>query len=282
MSESDLPLSENKSSWLQEFKNLFLLEPTSAEQLLQVLKNASAKKLLDAGTLNMIEGVLQISKMQVKDIMVPRSQMVSLDHDQSVNSLLKAITSASHSRFPVLGDSQDDVIGVLIVKDFLKAYSDQKTNGFDVRRILRPAYFVPESKRLDSLLNEFKANRNHLAIVVDEYGGIAGLVTIEDILEEIVGDIEDEFDVIAENKIIRLADQHYQIHALAHLDEINESLGTHFEDPEGNIDTIGGLVILTLGHVPNIGDKITIDGWEINVTKANARRVLQVELKKAP
>lgn len=279
MSEHDHPI-EAKNSWLKELKNLFLVEPSSLTELVGVLKSASTKKILDAGTLKMIEGVLQISKMQVKDIMIPRPQMASLDHDQSPDELLKIITTASHSRFPVLGDTQDDVIGILIVKDFLKAYAAQKTKAFDLKNILRPAYFVPESKRLDSLLNEFKSNRNHLAIVVDEYGGVSGLATIEDILEEIVGDIEDEFDIIEENKILHIADQHYQVHALAHLDEINEVLGTGFADIEGNVDTIGGLVTLNLGHVPGLGDKIVIDGWEITVTKANERRVLQVELKK--
>jgi magnesium and cobalt transporter len=268
-----------KTSLFKALKNRLLVEPDSTEALLKVLKIANSNQLLDADTLKMLEGVLAISKMQVKDIMIPRLHMASLNYDQPAEELLKIITEASHSRFPVLGENRDDVIGIIIVKDFLKAYSEKKP--FDIKNILRPAYFVPESKRLDSLLNEFKAKRNHLAIVVDEYGGIAGLATIEDILEEIVGDIEDEFDVMEENKILHLKDQCYQAHALAHLDEINEILGTNFDDQGNNVDTIGGLVTFILGHVPAIGDKITIDGWEITVTKANERRVLQVELKKA-
>jgi magnesium and cobalt transporter len=278
MKTDELEPNLSKNSWFKELKNLLLLTPGSETELIDILKVASAKKLLDSGTLKMLEGVFAISKMQVKDIMIPRPQMASLAHDQTLEELLAIITQTSHSRFPVLGNTQDDVIGILIVKDFLKAYANQATEAFDLKKILRPAYFVPESKRLDSLLNEFKANRNHLAVVVDEYGGIAGLVTIEDILEEIVGDIDDEFDVIEEKKILRIADHHYQIHALTPLEEINESLGTYFNDT--NSDTIGGLVTLTLGRVPATGDKVTIQGWEITVTKANKRQVLQVELKK--
>jgi magnesium and cobalt transporter len=270
----------HKSSWLTELKNLLLLRPHSEAELLNVLQTASEEKLLDAGTLKMMQGVLAISKMQVKDIMIPRPQMASLQHDQPMDAMLKTIIAASHSRFPVLGENQDDVIGILIVKDFLKAYAEQKEKPLDIHNILRPAFFVPESKRLDSLLNEFKSSRNHLAIVVDEYGGISGLATIEDILEEIVGDIEDEFDIIEENKIVPLADHHYQAHALAHLDEINEVLGTHFDDHEGEVDTIGGLVTIILGRVPVIDDTVAIDEWQIKVTKANERRVLQVELQR--
>lgn len=270
----------HKSSWLTELKNLLLLRPHSEEELLNVLQTASEENLLDAGTLKMMQGVLAISKMQVKDIMIPRPQMASLQRNQPPHEMLKTIIIAAHSRFPVLGDNQDDVIGILIVKDFLKAYAEQNEKPLDINNILRPAFFVPESKRLDSLLNEFKSSRNHLAIVVDEYGGISGLATIEDILEEIVGDIEDEFDTIEENKIIPLADHHYQAHALAHLDEINEVLGTRFDDHEGEVDTIGGLVTIMLGHVPVLGDTVTLDDWQIKVTKANERRVLQVELQR--
>lgn len=267
-----------KTSWFKALKNIFLVEPKSLAELSNVLRIAIDNKLLDTDTLKMLEGVLAISKMQVKDIMIPRLQMAYLDYDQPQAELLKIITEASHSRFPVFGDNHDDVLGVLIVKDYLKAYASNK--AFDIKSILRPAYFVPESKRLDSLLNEFKANRTHLAIVVDEYGGIAGLATIEDILEEIVGNIEDEFDIIEENKIVKINDMQYQAHALAHLDEINEVLGAHFDDQQNGVDTIGGLVTLSLGHVPNPNDKILLNGWEITVTKANERRVLQVELKK--
>lgn len=275
---SDDSDQRQKNSWLRSLKNLLSVAPSSQEELANVLKDAGEKKLLDQDTHSMIKGVLAIAKMQVKDIMIPRPQMVSLEQDQSLDDVFNVITEAAHSRFPVLGEDQDDVIGILLVKDFLKVYAHRDQMAFDIKKIVRPAYFVPESKRLDALLNEFRSSHNHLAIVVDEYGGIAGMATIEDILEEIVGDIEDEFDVEEENKIQKISEGHYHVHALADLEEINETLGTNFDDSE--IDTIGGLVSMALGHVPNTGDQVRFNNWEITVIKADERRVLMVELKK--
>jgi len=269
-----------KSSWLQDLKRLWQAEPETDLELIKLLKSACSRELISVETLKMLEGVLAVTKMQVKDIMVPRPQMVSLDYDASPEKLLEIITEASHSRFPVLGANQDDVLGILLTKDFLKAYTSNAAKDFDLQAILRPAYFVPESKHLGALLQEFKAKHTHLAIVVDEYGGISGLATIEDILEEIVGDIEDEFDTETETQIQQVNTNHYHIHALTPLADINEALGTSFIDEE--VDTIGGLLTLHLGHVPHAGEAIDIDGWNIKVLTADARRVLQVELIKMP
>ena len=271
---------QQKNSWLKRFKQLLSKQPNNEQELIRLLNLASARDLFDTNTLKMLEGVLAIAKMQVKDIMIPRPQMISLDYDQPAEKLLAIITAASHSRFPVLGEDKDDVQGILLVKDFLKAYTEVNAKDFELKTILRPAYFVPESKRLDALLNEFKSTHNHLAMVVDEYGGIAGLVTIEDILEEIVGDIEDEFDIKAEAKIHQLAENHYHIHALTPLAEVNAALATDFIDAE--VDTIGGLLMRHLGHVPVHGEELDLQTWHIKILKADARRILQVEMLKLP
>ncbi|MCX7122433.1 MAG: CBS domain-containing protein [Gammaproteobacteria bacterium] len=207
-----LPPSSFKK-WLRQIKNHFAVQPQSVKDLTSLLKNAEARKIIDFDTYKMIDGVLEISQLQVREIMVPRSQMIVLPIEEPLKNIVTIISEASHSRFPVIGENKDDVLGILLVKDFLKAYVYEKNQELDLKTILRPAFFVPESKRLDTLLNEFKARHNHLAIVVDEYGGIAGLVSIEDILEEIVGDIEDEFDN-TEQTIQKFSDQHYHVHAV--------------------------------------------------------------------
>jgi magnesium and cobalt transporter len=190
------------------------------------------------------------------------------------------ISEASHSRFPVIGENKDDVLGILLVKDFLKAYFYENNPQLDLKSILRPAFFVPESKRLDTLLNEFKARHSHLAIVVDEYGGIAGLVSIEDILEEIVGDIEDEFDDTPEENIQKIAEGHYHVLATVSLEDLNETLGTDFKDDE--VDTIGGLLTRALGHIPEVGHNTTINNWHISALRCDSRHVIQIELRQTP
>lgn len=265
-------------SWITDLKSHLLIEPQSLEEILKILDQAAEKNILDFETRKMITGVLAVAKMQVRDIMIPRSQMAVLEQDQSIDEMLKIVSEVSHSRFPVIGENKDDVLGILLVKDFLKAYL-MHGQEIDIQKILRPAYFVPESKRLDSLLNEFKTSHNHLAIVVDEYGGIAGLATIEDILEEIVGDIEDEFDEEEdESEIIKVDDNHYHLYALLELDEINEKLGTPFKDEA--VDTIGGLLTRLLGHIPRMGESALYQDWELTALKADNRRILQVEIKK--
>ena len=277
MDTEDLGKSRVKT-WFSDLKTHLLAEPDSLADVITLLKIAIDKKLIDADTGKMIEGVMAISQMQVRDIMIPRSQMTVLEHDQPVETLLKTISEASHSRFPVVGENKDDVIGMLLVKDFLKAYLYEGKKGLDLKTILRPTYFVPESKRLDSLLNEFKENHYHLAIVVDEYGGIAGLVTIEDILEEIVGDIEDEFDEDETHPIQEVSPGVYHVYAMMNLNDMNDLVGTHFQDD--NVDTLGGLLSHHLGHIPEVGEVLNLGAWNIKVLKADARRVFQVELSK--
>lgn len=276
MDTEDLGKSRMKS-WFSDLKTHLLPEPDSLSDVMSLLKMAVDKKLIDHDTGKMIEGVMAISQMQVRDIMVPRSQMTVLEHDQPVEALLKTISEASHSRFPVVGENKDDVIGMLLVKDFLKAYLYEGNTGLDLPSILRPAYFVPESKRLDSLLNEFKENHYHLAVVVDEYGGIAGLITIEDILEEIVGDIEDEFDEDEAHPVQEVSPGVYHVYALMSLDDMNQALGTDFQDE--NVDTLGGLLSHHLGHIPATGETLEMGTWKIKVLKADSRRVLQAELR---
>ena len=268
---------QSKKSWFADLKSHLLVEPHNLEELFEVLQASIENNILDQDTLNMIEGVLAISKMQVRDIMIPRAQMVVLEQNQDLEHMLHILTEASHSRFPVVGEDKDDILGIVLVKDFLKAYLSNDKR-FELKKILRPAYFVPESKRLDTLLNEFKTSHNHLAIVVDEYGGISGLVTIEDILEEIVGDIEDEFDEPSDADIIELAPNHYYIYALLDLEELNEKIGSHFIDH--NVVTIGGLITRALGHIPQEGEFVIIQGWEVKAVKVDKRRVLQIEIKK--
>lgn len=266
-----------KKSWFSDLKSHLLMEPHTEEEFHEVLHTSMKNNVLDQDTLKMIEGVLAISKMQVRDIMIPRSQMAVLEQTQDLAAMLQTMGEASHSHFPVIGEDKDDVLGIVLVKDFINIYlSDNKQ--VDLQKILRPAYFVPESKRLDTLLNEFRTSHNHLAIVVDEYGGIAGLVTIEDILEEIVGDIEDEFDEPGAAEIIEIGKDHYYVFAHLELDEINEKLGCNFSDT--TVDTIGGLMTRALGHIPEEGETILLQGWEIKALKADSRRILQVEIKK--
>ena len=231
--------SRFKQVFAMPFKKFLMHEPASLQDLQGLIQLAVKKNLFDTDTSKMMDGVLAISQMQVRDIMIPRSQMVVLDQDEKPAILLKIIAEASHSRFPIVDEKKDNVIGMLLVKDFMKAYLYEGNTTFDIKSILRPVFFVPESKRLDSLLNEFKANHSHLAIVVDEYGGISGLVTIEDILEEIVGDIEDEYDNDEESLLQKIASHHYQVDAMMTLEDLNHTIGTHFEDAE--VDTIGGL-----------------------------------------
>lgn len=274
----------HKSSFLKggllKFKKRFFRQPLSSEDFQNLIQIAINKSLLDIDTSKMLGGVLAISKMQVRDIMIPRSQMIVLEQNESPESLIKIIAEASHSRFPIVDESKDNVIGMLLVKDFMKTYVYEGRVNFDLKSILRPVFFVPESKRLDSLLKEFKENHSHLAIVVDEYGGIAGLITIEDILEEIVGDIEDEFDEAIEEDMQKLSDHVYQVNAITSLEDLNKSIGTQFSDEE--VGTIGGLLSRHLGHIPHTGEAITLENWKIQALSVDSRRALRIELSRNP
>ncbi len=264
-------------SWFERLSQVLMGEPQDRDQLVGLLRDAEQRNLLNPDALAMIEGVLQVSEMQVRDIMIPRSQMVVIDRDAELDEFLPMVIEAAHSRYPVIGESKDEVIGMLLAKDLLPFKAGGKAKKFDLREILRPAIFVPESKRLDVLLKEFRSSRNHMAIVVDEYGGVSGVVTIEDVLEQIVGEIEDEYDFDEGASIMQLTDNEFTVKALTTVEEFNEYFSTHFSDDE--FDTVGGLVINSFGHVPKRGEISIIDDLQFKVLRADNRRVhlLKVE-----
>ena len=271
---------EQQTSWLDRLSQALLIEPKDREQLTTLLRNAQQRNLLDADALAMIEGVLEVSEMQVRDIMIPRSQMVVVSQEVPPEEFLPVVIESAHSRFPVIGDNRDEVVGVLLAKDLLAYFTKQDRESFNIRDILRPAVFIPESKRLIVLLKEFRANRNHMAIVVDEYGGVAGLVTIEDVLEQIVGDIEDEHDFSEDLFIVKHNDTRYTAKALTPIEEFNEQFDSNFSDDE--FDTIGGLLINKFGRVPSRGEETSIDRFKFKILRADSRRIhlLQITLIK--
>ena len=267
-------------SWSERLKQLLSREPADNDQLLELLRAVHQKGLFDADALAMIEGVLQVDDMQVRDIMISRSQMVILERDADPNELLRAVVQSGHSRFPVIGENRDEVVGVLLAKDLLLYAFERKDARFNVSEILRPASFIPESKRLNILLKEFRSSRNHMAIVVDEYGGVAGMVTIEDVLEQIVGEIEDEHDMEEEDTIRRHSEVHYTINALTPIEDFNEYFSTRLTDDE--FDTIGGLVVHQIGHLPKRGERIVIGKLLFKVLRADNRRVHMLQLTVLP
>ena len=262
------PASSHPKSLLERLSAFILREPENRDDLLQVLSDAHDRKLLDADALSMIEGVLQVSELRAGDLMVPSPQMHVLDIADPVEQWIPRVMDSGHSRFPVIEGSRDHVLGILLAKDLLRFYAEP---GFDARAMLRPAVFIPESKPLNVLLREFRANRNHLALVVDEYGGIAGLITIEDVLEQIVGDIEDEYDEDEDaDNIVADKDGRFRVKALTEIEDFNAAFGTHF--PNDHFDTVGGLVTDALGRVPHRGDTIELDGVRFEVLRADARQ----------
>jgi magnesium and cobalt transporter len=263
-----------RRSFIERLGLALLGEPGTRAQLIEVLRDAQSRDLLDRDALDMIEGVMQVSEMQVRDIMVPRAQMDVVDFSRAADEFLPVIVESGHSRFPVIDADKDRVIGILLAKDLLRylQLDKKKRARFNLRDMLRPAVFVPESKRLNVLLREFKASRNHMAIVVDEYGGVGGLVTIEDVIEQIVGEIRDEYDIEADDvMIVAREGGEYVVKAQAPLEDFNTRLGTGFA--QGEIDTIGGIVMARLGRVPRRGEKLEIDGLRFEVLRADSRRV---------
>jgi magnesium and cobalt transporter len=244
-------------------------EPEDREQLVGLLRSAYERNLLDADALSMIEGVMLVSELQVRDIMIPRSQIDMIDINDPPEKFIPFVIETAHSRFPVIGENKDDIIGILLAKDLLRYYAEK---DFNVRDMLRPAVFVPESKRLNVLLKDFRSNRNHIAIVADEYGGVAGMVTIEDVLEQIVGEIEDEYDFDeAEDNIIQERNGRFRVKAVTEIADFNAALGSKLSDEEH--DTIGGLVISRFGRLPKRGDHISIDNLDFQVLRADSRRI---------
>jgi magnesium and cobalt transporter len=269
--------SKPSRSWLERLSHAFDSGPENKSELLETLRAAVDKQLIDHESLTMIEGVLNVSTIQVRDIMIPRAQIVFVTRGQSSDEFLPLIVQSAHSRYPVLNEDRSDVVGMLLTKDLLKYYFANKNQSFLLTdALMRPAFFVPESKRLDALLKEFRSSRNHLAVVVDEYGSTSGLITIEDVLEEIVGDIEDEYDTEEEALIIKQDDRHYLISALTPVEDFNHYFHSQFSDKE--VDTMGGVVMQQLGFVPKQGDSVNMDRFTFTVHKANERRIISLQL----
>jgi magnesium and cobalt transporter len=266
--------------WFERFLQSFVhCEPQTKEELLEGLRHAHLhQNLLTADTLAMIEGALQVSDMHVRDIMVPRAQMITIDIDASPQELTKLIAEFGHSRYPVIGEDKDDVQGIFLAKDLLDYYAQEQKEDFNLRDRMRPAVFIPESKRLNVLLREFRTSRNHMAIVVNEYSGAAGLVTIEDVIEQIVGDIDDEHDIDDES-FITPRDGFFWVWALTPIEEFNEFFKTDFSDDE--FDTVGGLITQSFGHVPKRDEKLTLNTLEFEVIRSNNRRVVLLRVKPA-
>jgi magnesium and cobalt transporter len=263
---------------LERISHWLMREPEDREQLIELLHGAYENNLMDADALAMIEGVLQVSEMRVGEIMIPRAQMDVIDINDAPEKFIPYVIETGHSRFPVIDKDRDDVIGILLAKDLLRHYAESDS---DIRGMLRPAVFIPESKRLNVLLKEFRSNRNHIAIVVDEYGGVAGLVTIEDVLEQIVGDIEDEYDFDeTEDNIIREKEGVFRVKASTEIDDFNQLLGAHFSDEE--FDTVGGLVVSRFGHLPKRGESVKFDGFNFSVLRADSRRLHAVRVTRLP
>ena len=263
--------SNEQKSWFNRLTQAFAHEPKNRKELLEVLREAHQNKLLDSEALAIVEGAIQVADLQVRDIMVPRSQMMSIKANQTPKEFLPSIIEAAHSRYPVVGESLDDVVGILLAKDLLPLILSGEQPNFNIKDLLRPATFVPESKRLNVLLREFRANHNHMAVVIDEYGGVAGLVTIEDVLEQIVGDIEDEHDVEEDSYVKPLPSGDFLVKALTPIDSFNESFDSEFSDDE--FDTVGGLVMSAFGHLPKRNEVTDIGGFRFRVISADSRRI---------
>jgi len=276
MSDERNATGNGQRSWLDKISYALLGEPRDREELVQLLRDAQTRNLFDSDALAMIEGVLQVSEMQVRDVMIPRSQMIVVERDAAPEDILPILVESGHSRFPVIGESRDEVVGIFLAKDLLGYFSGGTPESFHIRNVLRPVVFIPESKRLNVLLKEFRSNRNHMAVVVDEYGGVAGLVTIEDVLEQIVGEIVDESDVEEQEFIKKHSESKYIVKALTPIDEFNEAFGSEFDDEQ--FDTIGGVVLNALGHLPKRGETAAIGMFEFRVLRADNRRVHLLEV----
>jgi magnesium and cobalt transporter len=268
-----MPKDANSTTgrWLKRLTQSFA-EPQDRTELLAVLHEAATRGLIDTDALIMLEGVLEVGNLQVRDIMVPRAQMVFVRRDQPAARILPVVVESGHSRFPVMDEDRDNIVGILLAKDLLRLTTTAARERFDIREYMRPAVFVPESKRLNVLLKEFRRNRNHMAIVVDEYGGVSGLCTIEDVIEQIVGEIDDEFDVEDDQNIRRDAAAHFTVRGVTRIEEFNEYFGARLSEQEG-VDTIAGLLLKQLGRLPRRGETTSIDGFEFRVLRADRRRI---------
>jgi len=262
--------------WIERIRQLLSHEPQNREQLTELLRRAMSHKILDHESLKMIEGVLQVSALKVRDIMIPRSQMTTLDINATLEQILPIADENQHSRYPVFSETRDEIVGILLIKDLISCFY-REPEKFELNKYLRPAIFIPESKRLNVLLNDFRVNHNHMAIVVDEYGNISGLVTIEDVLEEIVGEIEDESDIEdPETQIKKIADRQYTVKALTSIDDFNTYFNSDFSHEE--FDTIGGLIMNRFGHLPKRGEIAIINQFRFKILQADRRRIRLIKV----
>ncbi len=268
-------------SWFSRISQAINRDPLDKDGILHLLRDAQQRGLFTLDTLAMIEGALQVSEMHVRDIMIPRAQMVMLDLNAPPEKLIQIIVESGHSRFPVISENRDDVQGIFLAKDLLDYYATGSSEPFNMREAMRPAVFIPESKRLNVLLRDFRSSRNHMAIVVDEYSGVAGLVTIEDVIEQIVGDIDDEHDFDDQVFIKQRGDNLYSVLALTPIEEFNDFFSTRFSDEE--FDTIGGLLLQAFGHMPKRGESLTLDNFYFEVVRSNSRRIhlLRVQVQES-
>ena len=280
MSDDQSPLDPRPKSWIDKIAHYFSDEPTDTKSLLELIRNAEQDKVLDADALSIIEGALQVSSMQVRDIMIPRTQVVTVPSDSGLNEIIELITKASHSRFPVIGETIDNVVGILLAKDLLAAMLNQSNTRFDIKDVVRPATFVPESKRLNVLLKEFRETRQHMAIVIDEYGNVGGVVTIEDVLEQIVGEFEDEHDVDDDSFIKKFDEHNHIVKALTPIDEFNEYFSTDFNEQESA--TIGGLVLQRFRHIPERDETTRIGNFTITILNADSRQIKLLKVTTEP
>ncbi|MED5529633.1 MAG: transporter associated domain-containing protein [Pseudomonadota bacterium] len=276
MTDDQSSIDPRPKSWIDKIAQVFSDEPTDTKSLLELLRNAEQDQLLDADALTIIEGALQVSSLQVRDIMIPRSQVVNVPAKLSPNEIIHLVTKASHSRVPVTGETVDDVMGILLAKDLLPLILNSQIEELDIKNIVRPATFVPENRRLNIMLKEFRETRQHMAIVIDEYGSVSGVVTIEDVLEQIVGEIEDEYDVDDESYIKKFDDENHIVKAFTPMDEFNEYFGTKFTDQE--FTTVGGLVLQQIGHIPERGETINIGPFLITVLNSDSRQIKLVKV----
>jgi len=272
--------SAGGKSWLDKLTLVFAGEPRDREALLRIVRDAQRRGLLDADMQTMLEGVLQFAEMQVRDIMIPRAQMVMVSKHDSLEEILPVVLESGFSRFPVMGESRDEILGIMLAKDLLR-FGKPGRSQFNLQEILRHPVFVPESKRLNVLLKEFRTNRNHMAIVVDEYGGVAGLVTIEDVLEQIVGEIDDEHDIEDdEHNILKYSDTRFLVKALTDIEDFNEYFQADFSDEE--FDTVGGLLMHAFGHLPRRGEVMRLGRFEFRILRADSRRLHLVQVNLLP
>src|SRR5215469_10863690 len=264
--------SSSTGRWLKRTLKSFSGEPQDREELIELLRDVGERGVVDADATRMLEGVLEVSDLQVRDIMVPRAQMVFVRRDDPASRILPTVIESGHSRFPVMDENRDDIVGILLAKDLLRLCSGEARERFDIREFMRPAVFVPEAKRLNVLLKEFRGSRNHMAIVVDEYGGVAGLVTIEDVIEQIVGEIDDEFDVEDDQNIRKEGERLFLVRGVTRIEEFNEYFGARLSEEEG-FETVAGLLMKQFGRLPRRGESASIDGFEFRVMRADRRRI---------